>query len=252
MPNTSNPSDRDAQADREAHALDSLADHAAKTREAITPPPSTPEPLTQDEFARQHSAGALKNQDAPGPKTLPGPAEARDAVPAGTLSDNIARIERELSELKSQHSALNRQEYPKVLYHRDHGRKDDPVAPVTVANKEQEDDARGLGWTYANPGEALKAANGDRGETPNATQHTREDENARQDLPAQMAVDQDARTGKPPVDLVVDSDAPDPGASHEAGEGPEPSRSARAVTRDVKKAASKDVESGSKKKGGGR
>jgi hypothetical protein len=31
---------------------------------------------------------------------------------------------------------------------------------------------------------------------PNALQHTHEDEHATKDLPAQMAVDQDARTGK--------------------------------------------------------
>src|SRR4029077_1391339 len=107
-----------------------------------------------------------------------------------------------------------------VLYHEDHAHPENPVATVTVGSKAEEDEAASHGWVHKNPAEAAKARGGE-ARTPDATQHTREDENTRRDLPAQMAVDQDARTGKPPVDLVVGSDAPDPGApGHQAGTGP--------------------------------
>lgn len=160
-------------------------------------------------------------------------------VPTDQLDAEIAAAEQRLADLKAQKARASVQEYPKVVYHTDHAHPAAPVAPVTVADKTEEDAARANGWVHANPGDAITAA-----DTPNALQHTREDENSRNDLPAQMAVDQDARTGQPPVDLVVGSDAPDEGASHEAGDGPDVStaearKSAKDAADKVKREAKK-------------
>lgn len=171
----------------------------------------TDQTADRDAFAAAHSDTAVKQPVTPPPG--PGPAESHDAdvagVPADQLDEEIRKTQDRLAALTNRHRTTVIQEYPKVLYHTDHAHKDSPVLPVTVASQADEDEARTHGWVHANPGEADRARSG---ETPNATQHTREDENARRDLPAQMALDQDARTGKPPIDLVVDSDAPDPGA----------------------------------------
>ena len=215
------------------------------------PQPSRPAPLDADDFEAQHNALAAKQQaQGPanlGPRTSPGPAEAQDATTAATLLARATDLERQAAQLKADAARAQVQEYPKVLYHTDHENPDAQKArvPVTVHNKQEEDDARGHGWTHANPGEATKARRGSK--TPDATEHTREDENARRDLPAQMALDQDARTGKPPIDSVVDSDAPDPGAPRAGQAGTtvaqspqDAQRSARQATEAVKNATRDD------------
>lgn len=176
----------------------------------------------RDEFARQHSNQAVKQPQAAIPPPGPGPAESKDLkdlekLPADQIDSEISKAEARVAGLKAQKATRVIQEYPKVLYHRDHAHPDTnkQVGAVTVASEDEEKTAKGHGWVHANPGEADKAH---AGQTPDATQHTREDENARRDLPAQMALDQDARTGKPPVDLVVNSDAPDPGAPKPAAQ----------------------------------
>lgn len=186
----------------------------------------------REEFERQHRGPVATPVTPTAPVAAPVP-----EVPTDQLDTEIATAEARLVALKAQKARTAVQEYPKVVYHADHAHPDNPVAPVTVQDKADEDAAKAHGWVHANPADAARSS-----ETPNATQYTREDENSQADLPAQMALDQAARTGKPPVDLVVGSDAPDEGASHESGTGPDVStaearKSAKEAADTVKAAA---------------
>jgi len=207
-----------------------------------------PAAADREEFARAHSEQAIKQADRGPTQTQTAEEqqafEATKDVPADQVDAKIAEAERNLAALRTHRARTVVQEYPKVLYHTDHEHKDNPVAPVTVRSKDEEDEAKGHGWTHANAGEAAKARGS---KTPDATEHTREDENVRRDLPAQMALDQDARTGKPPVDSVVDSDAPDPGAPASQAQS-QPAQATKPPTNaQVRDAAEK---SGTKKDGG--
>lgn len=169
-----------------------------------------PPAADREEFARQHSDSAAKQAVAPPQAAKPDPAVEKVAkeaasVPVDELNAEIAASEQRLAALKARKASTEVREFPKVLYHADHAHETDPVAPVTVADKAAEDEARSHGWVHDNPSKAAKASQ----ETPNAPQHTREDEHQRRDLPAQMAVDRDARTGKGPVDLTAHPDAAD-------------------------------------------
>jgi len=110
--------------------------------EPVTPPRPTRD---RAEFARQHANGQTDLRRAPIP-----------ATPGGAL---VGPYPAQPFDLKTPDpgSVPKGLEFPKMVFHANHGARVDPVAPVTVDDAAEAAEAAALGWTFESPAAAIAA-----------------------------------------------------------------------------------------------